>query len=336
MENETPQLLETLLSDASFVNWVKKENKNDSAFWNLWIKNNPDKIDAIYTAKAIIEGISFQKKNTISDEIVTKELNAVLGKIDSSQKKEKEKSVFSLSSRMQNIMSVAAVGLVMLFVSSFFFNASNEVIHRTDYGEIINLKLPDGSTVVLNGNSELKYEKSNPRDVTLEGEAYFKVKPKLTTHAKFWVNTKDLRVEVYGTQFNVNTRDQKTGVLLDEGSVSLKLKNGISTRMKPGDYVSYSEEEKEVVHEKVKEATSYAIWREGTYSFKDISLKKVMKHIEHVYGVTSEFEDDTLENLMLSGGIPNENMDICLTAIQKSVGITIIKKDNTLYITKNN
>lgn len=39
MKDKTLRLLENLLSDSSFINWVKKKNKNDSSFWNLWIKN---------------------------------------------------------------------------------------------------------------------------------------------------------------------------------------------------------------------------------------------------------------------------------------------------------
>lgn len=335
MKDKTPHLLENLLSDSSFINWVKKRNKNDSSFWNLWIKNNPDKIDTVYTAKAIVEGIPFAKNEEISKEAIAKELQAVLGKINASKKR--KKTIYKLlAPRVKNIMAVAAVGLVFVIVGSFLFNVSNKVTHRTGFGEIINLKLPDGSTVVLNGNSELTYDKSNPRDVVLEGEAYFKVKPKLTSHAKFWVNTNDLRVEVFGTKFNVNTRDKKTGVLLDEGSVSLKLKNGVSKKMIPGEYVSYSEEKEEIIHEKVEEATSFAIWREGTYIFKDVALKDVMKHMEHVYGIPSEFADASIENILLSGGIPNENLNICLTAIQKSIGIKIVQKDNTLYISKIN
>jgi len=334
MKDKTLRLLENLLSDSSFINWVKKKNKNDSSFWNLWIKNNPDKVDTVYTAKAIIEGIPFAKNKEVSKEAIAKELQEVLGKINTSKKK--KGAIYKLAPRVKNIMSAAAVGLVFVVVGAFFFNTSNKVVHRTGYGEVINLKLPDGSTVVLNGNSELTYDKSNPRNVSLEGEAYFKVKPKLTTHAKFWVNTNDLRVEVFGTKFNVNTRDKKTGVLLDEGSVRLKLKNGVSEKMVPGEYVTYSEEKEEVVHERVEEAASFTIWREGTYIFKDVALKDVMKHMEHVYGIPSEFADASIEGIMLSGGIPNENLSICLTAIQKSIGIKIVQKDNTLYVSKIN
>jgi ferric-dicitrate binding protein FerR (iron transport regulator) len=40
------------------------------------------------------------------------------------------------------------------------------------------------------------------------------------------VLTDDIKVEVYGTQFNVRSRGQKTDVLLDEGIINLVLENG--------------------------------------------------------------------------------------------------------------
>ena len=92
----------------------------------------------------------------------------------------------------------------------------------------------------------------------------FKVKSKPSTKAKFWVTTQDLKVEVFGTHFNVNTRNKKTDVLLDEGSISLLLENGNSTKMQPGEIVTYSKESDKIVHNKVN---------------SKIKLKKIYKRI---------------------------------------------------------
>ena len=74
------------------------------------------------------------------------------------------------------------------------------------------------SEVMLNAMSSVSFNKhkwDDIREITLEGEAYFKVKPIPATNAKFWVQTADLKVEVLGTQFHVNTRKKKTNVVLD-------------------------------------------------------------------------------------------------------------------------
>ena len=200
MEDNKQYLLENLLNDTSFKNWVYKSNRNDTVFWNNWINNNPTYIEIIYTAKDIILGISF-KKEELSEDFINQKLDLLLKHIEPNLSKKSITSNKFSSSRRTLItysLSVFAIALLFFFVFTSI-NSNNDVIHKTAYGEIINLKLPDGTTVVLNGNSELTYKNDNPRDVTLKGEAYFKVKSKPSTQAKFWVQTEDLKVEVFGT-----------------------------------------------------------------------------------------------------------------------------------------
>jgi len=331
MKNDTLPFLENLLNDESFRNWAKKSNKNDTAFWNSWIQDNPDRIAVVYEAKAIVLGISFNKR-PINEETVIQKLDAVLSRIETKRGSEIRNPKRFFTSKIKIAVSVAAIGIIFVLIGFNVYNTSQVVIHKTGYGEIINLKLPDGTYATLNGNSAIRYNKKNPRNVTLEGEAYFKVAPKYSTHAKFWVNTKDLRVEVFGTQFNVNTRDEKTYVLLDEGSVKLLLKNGLTKKMIPGEFVSYSVVNEEITHTKINNSSGYVSWREDTYIFNNITLKEVMKYIEHTYGLTSEFEKSTLEKRIISGGIPGHDLDICLSAIEKSTGTRIIRTGNTLFI----
>jgi ferric-dicitrate binding protein FerR (iron transport regulator) len=335
MEHSKKNLLENLLNDTSFQNWAHKKNRNDIAFWNNWIQENSDHIDTIYNARDIILGINFEK-DTLSNDFVENQLNQVLNKITPAitQKEKSQNFKKSYFNTKTLVFPTIIVGLVAFY---FLFNTfqSNEVIHKAGFGEIINLKLSDGTTVVLNGNSELKYNKENPRDVTLKGEAYFKVKSKPSTNAKFWVTTNDLKVEVFGTQFNVNTRNKKTNVLLDEGSVSLLLDNGNSEKMKPGEIISYSKNNEKFIHEKVSNKIKYAHWKDGTYIFNNVSLFEVMKYIENAYGIPSEFINSNSKNILITGGIPNENLKICLDAIQKSAGIKIKKNEHKLLIINN-
>ena len=105
--------------------------------------------------------------------------------------------------------------------------------------------------------------------------------------------------------------------------------------MKPGEIVSYSKSEKTILHEKVNTNLKYALWRDGTYIFNNVSLQEVMQNIEHAYGFSADFTDIELKERILTGGIPNENLKICLAAIEKSTGTRIIIKDNTLLILNN-
>ncbi len=330
MENNNQKLLQSLLTDPSFKNWVDKSNKNDILFWNNWILNHPKDIDIVDTAKSILTGISFNKSD-LSPFKVHMAFEEVLNSIEA----KKRKAIKLPLKKSYWQFSIAATVLVLIGLL-FFLNQNTGVIHQTGYGEIIELKLQDGTLVTLNGNSQISYDKNNSRDITLKGEAYFKVKPIPTTNAKFWVNTQDLRVEVYGTQFHVNTRGEKTNVLLDEGSIHLLLENGGSRKMVPGEFVSFAKGQDLLTHEKINTELQYSSWKESTYIFNNIELNEVMKYVEQTYGIPYEFIDKELTLKTISGGIPNHDLKICLSAIEKSTGTRIVLKDKKLLIIKEN
>lgn len=332
--NQDDALLNRLLDDSSFINWVNNTNRNDINYWNSWIEANPNAIGKVDTAKAIILGINFDKKLP-SDDLVASELAMVLPNLTSFGKDPVDtKNTFPF----KRLLSLAAAAVVLLLFSwsgFYYYTNTTHTIHKTNYGEIIDLKLPDGTSVVLNGNSEITYKKNNPRNIFLKGEAYFKVKSIPSTNAKFWVHTEDLKVEVLGTQFHVNTRKKKTNVVLDEGSIHLEFDNGEVKKMVPGELVTFSKVSEKMSHTKVSNNTSYALWRDGTYTFNEISLQEVMSNIEYTYGVKVTYEHPELKKLLITGGVPNQNLKICINAIELATNTRIIHKEDTLLIQNN-
>ena len=90
---------------------------------------------------------------------------------------------------------------------------------NTDYGKISRLVVPDSSVVVLNANSTIKYEKkwdkNAPRELWLNGEAFFDVKHldndhKIENYERFIVHTNNTTVEVLGTSFDIRERRGRT------------------------------------------------------------------------------------------------------------------------------
>ncbi len=232
-------------------------------------------------------------------------------------------------------LRVAAAIVVLIAVSVLFnlFLPPKEIVHRTAFGERLNFTLPDGTEVDLNAHSTLKYFSNDPRTVKLEGEAFFRVKKKPESGAKFLVITDDLTVEVLGTVFNVNSRDEVTQVVLEEGKVVLKLNNGIQKEMKPGNLVSFSSKMNKVVEEKqTVRVELHTSWKDGTLIFDNLPLRKAMQKIEETYGLKVVFQNEESGNKTINGGVPMENLDICIKTIEKSAGVIIEKVDNQLVI----
>jgi transmembrane sensor len=316
------------LDDGSFENWALQNNGTDINFWEYWISNNPDKEELVHKARDLVLGVSFDT-DFVGAGKVALEWNKLEAKIQAKKIKPKRKV------RFLRQLGIVASLLLLISVGFYFINNNSKITHKTNYGEILNIKLQDGSEVTLNSNSSLSYYKNESRKVWLSGEAFFQVDKKVVTNAKFWVFTNDLSVEVYGTSFNVNTKKKKTDVYLEEGSIWLKLKNGIDKKMIPGNYISYSSKKSEILEDKnIFNPITKTSWKDGSLLFENLSLEKAMEKIEEAYGFAIVFKEDKSKNILITGAVPITNIDICIKAIEKSVDVTITKKDNSLIISK--
>jgi len=316
------------LDDGSFENWALQNNGTDINFWEFWIANNSDKEELVNKARDLVLGVSFYT-DFVGAGKVALEWNKLEAKIKAKKFKPKRKV------RFLKQFSAAASLLLLISVGFYFLYNSSKITHKTNFGEILNIKLQDGSDVTLNSNSSLSYYKNESRKVWLSGEAFFQVDKKVVTNAKFWVLTDDLSVEVYGTSFNVNTKKKKTDVFLEEGSIWLKLKNGIDKKMIPGNYISYSSKKNQILEDKnIFNPTTKTSWKDGSLIFENLSLEKAMEKIEESYGFAIVFKEDKSKNILITGAVPITNIDICIKAIEKSVDVTITKKDNSLIISE--
>ena len=232
-------------------------------------------------------------------------------------------------------LAVASIALIVvasgIFYYQFFYNP--QVILATDYGEQLEHTLPDGSQVTLNANSSLKYYARTPRSVRLDGEAFFEIEKMVRTKEKFNVWTTDLAVTVLGTSFNVNTRDNRTQVYLEEGKVSLALeqeeKASEIIEMEPGDLIAYSKKDKKLSEKKKNvSALENASWKEGSLIFKDTPLVKALSDIEDIYGIQFVYQQEDVEGEVISGGVPIKNLDVTLVTLSEVYGIQIVKKGN--------
>lgn len=328
MKNNEYTAIPDFLEDDSFKNWVHQNNATDINFWEGWIYMNPDKKNLIEKSKDLVLGVSF-KKEFVTKEKVALEWTKLESKIQT-QKTTPKKKVRYLQS-----WTVAASIALLISIGFYFFAGNSKITHTTHFGEILKIKLQDGSDVTLNSNSSLSYYKNESRKIWLSGEAFFKVHKKVSTNAKFWVVTEDLSVEVYGTSFNVNSKKKKTSVFLEEGNIWLKLKNGGDKKMIPGNYISYSASQRAILEDtNIYNPIEKTSWKDGSLLFENISLYKVMERIEETYGFEIDFRDSASKNMLITGAVPNTNIDICIQAIEKSAGVTIIKEKNTLIIHK--
>ncbi|PQJ23126.1 FecR family protein [Tenacibaculum sp. SG-28] len=332
MTKKTYASIHDFLNDTSFQNWAQNNQLSDVAFWDSWIENNPSKKHLAFEARDILLGINFIKKD-VSSSHVNKEWNKLETILKEKQKPSVTKSLIDTFTIKHVIAACFLIGLTLFYYNNY---SNSFVSFNTDFGEVLHLKLKDGTYVTLNSNSSLKYNKNDVREVWLAGEAYFNVSETENNNLKFEVHTEDLTVQVYGTEFNVNTHRKKTEVFLEKGNIWLALNNGNSKRMSPGNYIEYSSIQKRIVMDKdIVYSKDKIAWKNGKLVFDNFTLEKALLKITDTYGVTFVYDNPELKKTPITGTVPTTNLEICLNAIKKSANITLKKENDKLVVCKN-
>jgi ferric-dicitrate binding protein FerR (iron transport regulator) len=245
------------------------------------------------------------------------------------------------SRKRKFLFRIAAVLLPALAVTALLYYIlvpHNVKVYETLYGEKRKVILPDGSEVVLNGNSTVKtignWKDNDKREVWISGEAFFSVKHTANSQA-FQVHTANgVMVEVLGTDFNVKSRTSGTQVLLQSGKVRLGVEgnNGRDTlTMKPGDLVEVATalkgQARTVVH-----PDKYILWQDQKMLFSNAAIRDIIKMLQETYGYDIVIKNPAILDLEVNGTIPNNNIDILLKALEESVALKITKEGNMLTI----
>jgi transmembrane sensor len=242
------------------------------------------------------------------------------------------------------VWRIAATFTGLLMIASFFIiyflKTEGVTTHTTDYGKITTIELPDASTVVLNGNSTLRYqdhwEEGALREVWVEGEAYFSVRH-LEGDTKFKVHTQNLTIEVLGTEFNVTNRRGNTQVTLNTGSIRLNAPPKVSGEvvdiiMKPGEQALFTKDQEFEL--KVVNPELYTSWKDHELLFENAPLWQVGRIIEDTYGVTVHFKDYSLRTIKITGSLPNDKLEVLTGMLSEILNVQITQEKDRIYIDK--
>lgn len=248
--------------------------------------------------------------------------------------------------RKRNIIRMLGISAAasLIFFTGFLAMEGRKATVYADIGEKLEKTLPDGSLVIMNSDTRLKFNKElsrmPKREVWMQGEAFFKVSR--TVDAKpFIVHTAHFDVEVTGTQFNVNSGSDSSSILLTEGSVNLLMPDGRKISMTPGTFFSTKGSSADA-HVKEIEApvplekpASVLSWLDKNLVFEDMPLGDVARQIEVLYHVKVKFSSERVAARRITGILPNENLEILLKALEATTDFKIVQENDIVNIQEN-
>lgn len=202
-------------------------------------------------------------------------------------------------------------------------------------GKRSTLTLADGTKVWVNAGTRVIYPvefNSKERELYVDGEIYIQV-----AHNKDWpfvVKTKDIGINVLGTEFNVTAyeSDEMKRIVLVSGSIRLINKNDPKDiLLTPHKMYQYYNNVSSV---QTVDISKYISWKDGMYIFENERLDIIFERLSHYYGADIDY-DANAATLRCSGKLDLKNN---LTDVLKGLTYTapiLFENRNEKYIIKH-
>jgi len=238
------------------------------------------------------------------------------------------------------IATIALVGIPYVLFQILGENRSSspspamrEVV--TGRGERARIRLTDGTSVLLNSESTIRFPESfaeGSRELILQGEAYFDVTR--MDHMPFLVHVQNASVEVLGTEFNVRAwpDEECVRVVVAHGSVAFHspgkespqhvvLKSGEMSDLIEGG--SFSLPQTVDLHKQLD-------WIGGRLIFENTLFREVIRRLQRTYGVECLVRDSSALHRRLTASFSNETVDDVGRIIALTLDLQYKKSGNTI------
>ncbi len=189
--------------------------------------------------------------------------------------------------------------------------------------------LPDSTLVYLRQGSSLSYGaqfKTDNREVSLEGEAYFKV-TRDEDHP-FIVRTTHAQIKVLGTCFNVSSEKGSSlfQAVLVEGKIELTTGRGEEYLLQPDQMIELEGKNVKITNVNTE---LYTAWKDGKVIFRDETLGEITRKLEQIYHVKFIYENpDLAREYRFSGTFHREtSIGEVITMLKLSIPMEVRRQE---------
>jgi ferric-dicitrate binding protein FerR (iron transport regulator) len=331
-----------------FESWLAESEKNREIFGEitlLWDKIGTTQLiippDANKQWKNIVDLVKESKTDSPqkTDEVQTKVIQ--LKNFEESFRNKIRKSTVL---KVAAIIGVIAISSLLIFSVKQPFKENTKIISEqiktyeaiARKGEKIELRLSDGSKILVNSDSKLIYPSQfdeKLREVELIGEAYFSITE--NPNRPFKVICGNTVTIVRGTEFNIRNRKNTIKVVVARGLVDTYTPNSnIAINLKKGDMVFYNLNTGKSEQRKADLIKDLA-WKNGKMIFEKTSLADVMEEVERCFNVDVYLATSDLQRKTLTGVFETNSIERILSVISLTLDIQISQSGRKILI-KNN
>lgn len=346
------------LNDDTFVAWVLfGKNKGQ---WQQYLKEHPDKLLLVEDARRLLLDLRAAEGN----DPPALDQKAIWNNIRHNLQLPAEKQSLSRTARLIP-GALAWVASVVLLVGSSWLVWKNQTASRVTYQELtaaiqeeqvflektsgskdsLRVELEDGSVITLDKKSKLSYPKhfaQNRRTVILTGGAFFDIAKDASR--PFYIYSNEVITKVLGTRFRIKAIEAENQVVVQvqSGRVSVYSQPHLTLTdpeteglvLLPNQQAIYSRAQKNLSRKLVEMPAP--LLAQSTHSrrvrYEEVPASTLLRDLEAEYGITILFDDDLLNQCVLTTSLGEEPLHEKLDLICRTIGATYKEVDAQLII----
>lgn len=237
---------------------------------------------------------------------------------------------------------VAAVVLVVSTISITLYRSfqtpnpiaqtATNLLTQTTSTQTRRITLPDGSTVVLNRRSSLRYPDTftgQTREVTLVGEGFFDVTP--DKQKPFIIHAQDTDVRVVGTSFGVRAYDRAVQVSVKTGRVVVR-KKAQEIALVPGQQAAV-DATTDTLRRLARFDANALAFSTQKLAFTNQPLSKVVATLSDYYQTDINLSASRLQNCRLTAEFNNESVETVLGVVAETLQLNVRRTEKGFVLT---
>lgn len=236
---------------------------------------------------------------------------------------------------LQMAAAIGFIAVTSLGIYLYSSSADDQIQINKEFSETHRrdsfVRLPDGSTVVLNENSSLTYPDSfdgSTREVVLEGEGFFDIKH--DTSKPFIVRSGTVVTRVLGTAFNIKAfpGGEDVVVTVTRGKVEVSADKKVLGVITQDQQITVNKKTN-VADQHVVNSEETIAWIERDIFFDDVTMEQAIQELENRFDVQIKFLNDQIKECRFTATfIRGEDLDQILLVICEFNKASFVRKES--------
>ena len=362
--------VEDFVLDEAFRKWVLDPDKASRIFWSQWLDKHPQKATTVAQAIELLRQLSVQQDSLSAQQqsSLTQAIEEGINRWEKTAQKPikyqkavpisayamtRQKLEASLPHKRKSNAELLKIAACVAFVISMLYGGYREVLNEQPQPEIVyeqvvkenpigqklTVFLADGSKVILNAGSKLRFTKPfhpDRRLVTLEGEAFFEVAH--DSLRPFQVSSGALTTTALGTSFNVTAypKENRVQVALTSGRVKVHRQAAEKPMsdvyyLEPGEQVRYDKAQHTVAKTPF-DATKVLAWKAGVLCLEHADQATVLRRLERWYGVPIKVAGKSPAAWDITATFNNQSLKSVLTSLSYTMSFDFEITEDQVFI----